>query len=272
MAVTVFATSQSCDAQEVPSPPSRRVKVKPDIVYGKPDEPMHRADLYIPEDSSESLLPGVIMIHGGAWSAGDKGHDRLHARRLAARGYVVMAINYRLAPAHKYPSQLEDCRLALKWLHEHHRDNRIDLERIATWGYSAGGQLAAIMALQPDSQLPTIRAGVCGGTPCDLTMLPPNTKMLDQVFGATPSQSPELYRDASPITFVTSSSPPIFLFHGDKDWLVPQRNSQLMKDRLQMLGVAHEFLSVDGKGHLATFADLSAADKSFEFLDKHLKP
>ncbi len=102
-------------AVEGPLRSSVRIKTETDVVYGDQSEPMHRADLFYPSVvlPAGEKWPVVLMIHGGAWTAGDKSYDRVHARKLAARGYVVVVINYRLAPAHKFPAQLDDCRLAL---------------------------------------------------------------------------------------------------------------------------------------------------------------
>ncbi|XZE20583.1 alpha/beta hydrolase fold domain-containing protein [Pirellulaceae bacterium SH449] len=257
--------------------PSVRIKTETDVVYGDKNEPMHRVDLYFPAEagSAESKLPVVLMIHGGAWTAGDKTYDRIHARKLAARGYFVAVINYRLAPAHKFPAQLEDCRLALSWIQDQALTRNLDLERVAAWGYSAGGHLTALLALMtsPESaELPRLRACVCGGTPFDLTNLPGDSSVLAGVFGSTPAEAPEVYRNASPISHVQRVAPPMFVFHGGKDWLVPNKNAVKMCKLLKENEIEYAYCEVDGKGHLATFADLSIAEKSFDFLDKILKP
>lgn len=257
--------------------PSVRIKAETNVVYGDENEPMHRVDLYFPAaaESSESKLPVVLMIHGGAWTAGDKTYDRIHARKLASRGYFVAVINYRLAPAHKFPAQLDDCRLALSWIQGQAATRNLDLERVAAWGYSAGGHLTALLALMtgPESaELPRLRACVCGGTPFDLTNLPGDTSVLAGVFGAKPAEAPEVYRNASPVSHVQRIAPPMFVFHGGKDWLVPNKNALKMCELLKENDIEHAYCEVDGKGHLATFVDLNVAEKSFDFLDKILKP
>lgn len=257
--------------------PFVRIKTETDVVYGDEGEPMHRLDLYFPAaaESSESKLPVVLMIHGGAWTAGDKTYDRIHARKLASRGYFVAVINYRLAPAHKFPAQLEDCRLALSWIQSQSATRNLDLERVAAWGYSAGGHLTALLALTiaPESaELPRLQACVCGGTPFDLTNLPSESSVLEGVFGAKPAEAPEVYRNASPISHVQRIAPPMFVFHGGKDWLVPNKNALKMCELLKENDIEHVYCEVEGKGHLATFADLNVAEKSFDFLDKILKP
>lgn len=265
-------------AVEGPLRSSVRIKTETDVVYGDQSEPMHRADLFYPSVvlPAGEKWPVVLMIHGGAWTAGDKSYDRVHARKLAARGYVVVVINYRLAPAHKFPAQLDDCRLALSWIKSQAEKRSFDLNRIAAWGYSAGGHLTALLALTDAPAIaevmPRLQVCVCGGAPFDLTNLPGDTEVLAGVFGKTPSQAPEVYQQASPITHVKQNAPPMFVFHGTKDWLVPNKNALKMCELLEQNDVDHQYCEVPGKGHLATFADLEVAEKSFDFLDKFLRP
>ncbi|MCU0720150.1 MAG: alpha/beta hydrolase, partial [Pirellula sp.] len=255
-----------------------RIKTETDVVYGELSEPMHRADLFYPSEAlpDGEKRPVVLMIHGGAWTAGDKSYDRVHARKLAARGYCVVVINYRLAPTHKFPAQLDDCRLALSWIMSQAEQRSLDVDRIAAWGYSAGGHLTALLALteapKPEGSAPRLQVCVCGGAPFDLTNLPGDTEVLAGVFGKTPAQAPEVYQQASPISHVTKNTPPMFVFHGTKDWLVPNKNAVKMCQLLQENDVDYEYCEVPGKGHLATFADFEVAEKSFDFLDKFLRP
>lgn len=254
------------------------VSVDRNVVYGTEEEPMHRADIYRPRfmgraaDSAKMQLPAVVIIHGGAWTLGDKMNDTVHAKKLAARGYCVLSINYRLAPKYQFPAQLEDCRLALQWVSDNAASLNIDPKRIGVWGYSAGGHLAALMALAADGKTPRPAACVSGGTPFDLTLIPPDAKTLSIVFGGTPRSLPDVYRNASPIVHVSADDPPMFLFHGAKDWLVSEENSASMKLRLEEAQVQFEYVSVPNKGHLATFVDMSTVERSFKFLDMYLHP
>ncbi len=251
------------------------VKIERNVVYGDQNEPMHRGDIYVRGDLAKSpdrKLPVIIVIHGGAWTVGDKVNDTVHAKRLAERGYWVMSINYRLAPTHPFPSQLDDCERALTWVVDNAEQLRIDTDRIGVWGYSAGGHLAALLALQPGRDKPDVKVCVSGGTPFDLSLIPKNTQALRAVFGGTPEEVPEVYKRASPIEYVSTDSPPVFLFHGEKDWLVPTLFSEAMKRKLRDCGVKHEFVEVPGKGHLTTFVDMQVAERSFCFLDEHLRP
>jgi acetyl esterase/lipase len=252
--------------------PSKEIEIDFDQVYGDQGEPMHRADIYRPTGRSEGArLPCVLLIHGGGWSLGDKRNDSLHARRLAGYGFVVVAVNYRLAPQHVFPAQLDDCWTALDWITKNDEKLGVDSDRLGTWGYSAGGHLSALIATQPRDGFPRVKASVVGGAPCDLTYIPKDTKVLSPVFGGTRSEYPDRYRDASPVTHVSSDDPPIFLYHGSKDWLVPTHASRAMEAALLEHDVPHEFLLVENKAHIMTFLDMDAAAQSFKFLKTHLQ-
>jgi len=262
LAIPVGAQQEPIDAD---------LKISRNVVYGDESEPMHRADLYrLKSNAPHTSNPGIILIHGGAWFAGDKTNDILHAKRLATMGFVVMAINYRLAPKHPFPAQIDDCYLAQEWFNLHARELGVDPDKVGVWGYSAGGHLAALLATNPKDGLPRIKAAVVGAAPCDLTLIPEDSKILSSFLGGSRATVPQRYRDASPVTHVSSDDPPVFLFHGSKDWLVPPVMSKAMRDVLEEKGVPFEYLVVDKKAHLMTFIDHEATEKSFLFLKSHL--
>jgi acetyl esterase/lipase len=190
---------------------------------------------------------------------------------MARKGFVVMAINYRLSPKHKWPAHLDDCFESLSWLSRNAKDWYGDTERVATWGYSAGAQLALLTALNPRKDLPKIRAVVAGGAPCDLTFIPENTKAIATVLGGTRAEVPERYREASPISFVSSDAPPVYFFHGDDDFLVPLSNSMKMHELLLGKGVHAIHRTIAGKGHLIAFLDQQSRLEAIEFLQRSLQ-
>ena len=107
-----------------------------------------RARAYTPLAAHAGPLPLVMFLHGGGWIGGDLDSHDATCRALAnASGCKVVAIDYRLAPEHKFPAGLNDCFAALRWLAEHAADLGIDARRIAVCGDSAGGNLAAAVAL-----------------------------------------------------------------------------------------------------------------------------
>lgn len=240
-----------------------------DQVYCEVAGTKQGADVYLPDD--QALHPGVLLIHGGAWSSGDKSHMRDHGRELAQAGYVAVVINYRLAPRFKYPAQLDDCRAALVWVKEHAAEYHIDLNRLAVYGYSAGGHLAAMLATDPVADLPPIRVAVLGGAPCDLTLLPEDSRVIAHVLGGTRSQRPLAYQNASPINYLSSDDCPMFFFHGGTDAIVPQQWSLAMYERAKTLGITTEYYVVEKQGHLITYVHPEARRAAIAFLNTHLQ-
>ena len=107
-----------------------------------------RARAYTPRDAREGALPLLVWLHGGGWVAGDLDNHDATCRALAnASGCKIVAIDYRLAPEHKFPAGLDDCYAATRWLATHGDSLGIDPRRIAIAGDSAGGNLAAAVTL-----------------------------------------------------------------------------------------------------------------------------
>lgn len=246
---------------------ARPIRAERNLVFRQVGDTAVTADLYRPDD--EAIYPLVIVIHGGAWSAGDKWQVSDHARELAQAGFVALAINYRLAPAHLLPDQIDDCRTALQWAAQQASRWRADASRACLWGYSAGGHLSALLATRPQPNDPPICAVVAGGAPCDFEFIPPASAALAHVFGGTRAELPAVYQQASPIAHVSGDTPPIFFFHGEVDALVPAASSRRMHDQLRAVGVQSAHHLVPGRGHLLTFIDSSSRRLAIDFLRSH---
>ena len=239
-----------------------------------------RADMFVPTEKGR--FPGVLMIHGGGWTAGSKAQMVGHAQMAAERGYTVMSINYRLAPKHKFPAQIHDCKTAIRWWRERAAEYQLDPDRIAAYGYSAGGHLACMMGvcdpnvgLEGDGlggTIPTaVQAVVAGGAPCDFRGMPPESTMLSYWLEGTRAENPKVYQQASPQAAVSSDDPPTFFYHGSKDWLVPIHSAQKMKVALDAAGVLTRFHTCEGKGHINSFMNRDAMLHAMDFLDEVLK-
>jgi len=257
------ASSEANDSDKAP------LQIGRDLVFSEGEDYKLTADLYRP--LSDELCPIVIMIHGGAWIAGDKWQVADHAKQMARSGFVVMAINYRLSPKFQWPAHLDDCFTALEWMKLHADQWKGDTNRIGTWGYSAGAQLALMTAMNPRENSSKIKAVVAGGAPCDLTFVPEHTKALSVFLGGTRSEVPERYRDASPISFISEDDPPAYFFHGEEDFLVPLSNSLEMRNSLVAAGIQAIHHTVLGKGHLIAFLDPQSRLDAIQFLKIHLK-
>jgi acetyl esterase/lipase len=246
-----------------------RLRIESDVAFQTIDGVSVYADLFRPRN--DDRLPGIIMIHGGAWVTGDKWSVITHAQEMAREGFVVMTINYRLAPKFQWPAQWDDCRQALRWLSEHAEQWKVDVERIGTWGYSAGGHLALMMALDQAADLPPVKACVAGGAPCDLSALAANGKLLKGFLGGTRAERPDRYREASPTSRLSSDDPPLFFFHGNRDVVVPIDNSRTCYEQAKKIGLQADYFQADDLGHLMTLMNPEARRQAIDFFKKHLQ-
>lgn len=256
------------------------VDVARDVIYAEHDDGPLRADVYRPKDLS--VHPGVLLVHGGSWRRGNKQRMASVAERLAQHGYVAVSIDYRLAPKHKFPAQLYDCKAAVRWMRANAATLRIDPDHIGGFGYSAGGHLVALLATtdeDDDLEGPAavgappsrIEAAVFGAAPTDLRAFLYNPTFYF-FLGGSKDALPEIYAAASPINFVSADDPPMFLYHGRRDWMVDVSQSQSMMTSLLRAGVPAEYYEAPG-GHFRTFLeDDEPVREAVAFLDRWLKP
>lgn len=235
-----------------------------DVVYApRKDEPL-RADVYRP--TADGPFPGVLCVHGGAWTFGNKNHIAGIAQRLARAGYTAVTINYRLAPKHKFPAQIEDCRAALLWIRKNAEQHKIDPKRLGAWGYSAGGHLVTLLGVGDAG----LRAVVAGGAPCDFRQIPPDSPKLAFWLGGTRRQLPKPYESASPANFISPDDPPVFFYHGRRDHMVSLRQPTAMAAALKESGVTAKLYVIPGSGHIGAYFNRAAQTEAVKFLDKHL--
>lgn len=251
--------------------PTRTVfSVERDRIYSPPGWPETlRADLYRP--IGEGQRPAVLLIHGGGWAPPDRRSQMTSiAERLAARGYVVMNATYRLAPKHQHPAAVDDLRQALAWLREQASELGARPDRVAAFGYSAGGHLAALLGTLDAPADQRIQAVVAGGAPTELAKWP-DGKLVVRYLGGRPDEVPERYAAASPIRHVSADDPPVFLYHGALDMVVPLDHATDYKAALDRVGVRSELYIEGGRGHVAAFLlDGGAVDAAIDFLDRTL--
>ncbi|MDQ3705434.1 MAG: alpha/beta hydrolase [Chloroflexota bacterium] len=224
-----------------------------------------KLDLFLPRPGN-GPAPVVVYIHGGSWVGGDKFEVGLAGNELAKKGYAVASINYRLGPKHKWPAQIQDAKCAVRYLRASARQYNLDPNRIAAWGSSAGGHLAAMLGLTDASagfdnsgqhldQSSRVQAVVDMFGPTDLNAYDPDKflKGIGQaVFGVTRDEpgARELLRRASPVTYAANAAGvPFLILHGDKDSLVPLSQSQALYDRLIAGGSQAELVVVKNGEH-----------------------
>jgi acetyl esterase/lipase len=211
------------------------------------------ANIYRPE--APGKYPVLLLIHGGSWQRGTASDNETFAWYFANRGYVVMSIEYRLAPRWRWPAQLEDVRSALESLRTNERSYEVDSDRMAIIGWSAGGHLALASAYS-DQQM--VRAVVSFYGPADLTEGwndPPKPDpvsirtLLEAFMGGTPEAMPFRYREASPITYAGPNSPATLQIQGLRDHVVRPRFARDLHQRLKGAGARSTLLEIPWAEH-----------------------
>lgn len=219
------------------------VQVMRDVVFRVVDGDTLTFDIYTPSDTG--MRPILVQVYGGAWQRGDPGDFAEFASYFAHQGYVVVAVDYRHAPAFIFPAPVEDVRFALEWIATNASRLRADTSRMALVGRSAGAHLAMMVAYAIDA--PRIRGVVNFYGPVDLVegyAHPPepdplNVRAIEEAFiGGTPTSMPAQYRNASPLSLVTRKLPPSLLLYGERDHIVESRFGELLAGRLHAEGTA----------------------------------
>ena len=227
----------------------RGVEVTRDIVYRRVAGTILKLDVVAPATDG-TKRPAIIQIHGGSWVMGDKREQGWPLiSHLAANGWVCFNLNYRLSPGATFPDHLVDLKAGLAWVREHADQWGIDPNFIAVTGGSAGGHLAALMALtanNPEYQPgfedadTSLQAAVPIYGVYDFTSrhgklrLPFWYRRLEgQIMKAFRDDEPEKFRRASPIDQIHAKAPPFFVIHGDRDTLAPVEEARYFASQLR---------------------------------------
>ncbi|MDA3872733.1 MAG: alpha/beta hydrolase [Kiritimatiellae bacterium] len=266
---TIFILMISCSLMSGCGVSRRGYSVSENLPYVPQGHNRQVGDLYLPE--SEGPWPVMLVIHGGGWNARDRSDMEKFGRRLSREGIAVYNIDYRLAPGHPHPAQLEDVRAALSHLILLAETHLLDLERVGILGYSAGAHLALLAASRPVDSHPPIRAVVAGGAPVNLSTYPDSPYIIDLI-GGPRDEFPEIYREASPLTHIGPDHPPALLYHGRWDLLVEVEQSRMYQQALLTSGVPVTLIERPVFGHLATFAfDRCTHRATLRFLRDHFQ-
>ena len=225
-------------------------------------------DLYRPSSSGHAA-PVLVDIHGGGWVAGDAtvtpaSLDGDVERSLVDRGWVFVSINYRLAPDHPWPAQIEDATCAIRFLRADALALHIDPDRMAVMGASAGGHLASLVGLAGNrpaftgddhrGQSAAVEAVVDLYGPTDLTSpdwaSSPGIEILSrQTFGVAAGRDAPVLVAASPVTYVQPGAPPFLVVQGAEDRIVPPSQSRELVARLDAAGDRATLIMVHNAGH-----------------------
>jgi acetyl esterase/lipase len=282
----VGALNAQIETQTRPPVPTQTKSISylTNIPYVTGGDRLQQLDLYVPTDRRGEPL--IVVLHGGGWVGGDKAGDSLNPVLLDLLwdGYAIASINYRLAPAANWPTQIQDCKAAIRWLRAHANDYGYDPNRVGAYGESAGGHLAAVLGTSSGTTIFDVGENLgyssavsCAADlfgPTDLISLALNPAVgpvvVPQLLGGPVQEHLDLARSANPITYVHHHEPPMLVIHGTDDALVPYSQSVLLVRAMRGVTAPYYFHTVIGGGHNGYFGYLGQGIGLFE--DRAVKP
>ena len=242
-----------------------------DIPYGTGSGRDLLLDVLRPDVPMAPPRPAVIWVHGGGWRGGSR--EPNPNPLLARRGFVTASIGYRLSDEAIFPAQIHDVKAAIRFLRHNANHWGIDPERIGIWGHSAGGHLAALMAVS--AGLPALEGeGGCADESSEVQAAAPMSPTTDFLVDWYRESGLPVHEDglsaiaelldgldlddpvirdraalASPVAMVTAEAAPMLIVHGSDDDLVPIRQARKLVEGLTKVGVEASLLELPGIGH-----------------------
>lgn len=265
-----------------------KITVIPDLPYAETQNNRQRLDLLLPKQPlQDGPLPLVVFIHGGGWQKGDRRSGIGMLAPLVALGkYAGASIGYRLTNEAQWPSQIHDCKAAIRFLRANASRHGYDGDRIAVIGTSAGGHLVAMLGTS--AGVPELEGSLGEFTnhssrvscvidffgPSDLATMggwhnSPDSPEARLLGGAIP-ETKELARNASPIQYVTADDAPFLIIHGTNDQLVPFEQSVALQQKLSAAGVTALLIPIEGGGH-GRFQNTELDERIVAFLENQLR-
>jgi len=236
------------------------------VRYADDDDPDHVMSVFLPD--GEGPFPALVLIYGGGWAVGSRtGLWALRGEYYASRGIASFVIDYQLSTSEmpSWPTAIQDVVCAVRHIKKNARRYRIDPDRVATMGNSAGGHLASLVGtLQGDEPF---LEGACGDPnvgsrvvlvadlngPTDLELAADLGQgplwLAEQFLGATYTDQPWLWRRASPDSYISSDDPVFVIGHGTEDRIVLPEISISFASQLEEAGVETYLVLVEGAGH-----------------------
>lgn len=247
--------------------PSAPVVTKTDVIYGRVEGSALLANIAYPD--GPSLKPAILSVHGGRWRAGNRADaSSIKVAQWAEFGYFAMSIDYRLVGGSPAPAPQLDLLCAIRWLHAHADEYRIDPERIYLIGQSAGGQMVSLVAAAGEAGFPRVggwekarsdvRAVISVAATYEL-----NSLSWGNLWTPAGDNVEEARRHASPITHVKPGMKPLLVIHSDDDKSVPVQQAADMVEKLKAAGVQHRYVHYTDKGHMGITDDVIREARAF---------
>jgi len=242
--------------------------IQRDIPYAQDANPYHLMNAYIPE--GEGPFPALVYIHGGGWTSGHRDSYDIVGSFYARRGIAGFSIDYTLTAKNKssWPQAIQDVILAIRHIRENSAQYRIDPERVAVMGDSAGGHLASLAGTLSGNE--SFLAGTAGNLaissrvclvidyygPTDFQFIGecgPSFNpygLVEKFLGdVTYEMNQSRWIEASPATYITADDPIFVITHGTNDAIVPIAISESFISKLDVVGVETHFVKAEGGDH-----------------------
>ena len=234
------------------------IDIERDQVFREVGGSALHVDVYKPAEQPPRAA--VAYFHGGGWEVGERtDYEAGRMIPLAERGFLVASFQYRFTGVARFPAQLQDARAAVEWLRREASRYGVAGNKVGAWGASAGGHLAALLALgNPEAgERPDVDAGVAwfaaldfsvltGGSPLEQEILPSTT---DSLLGGSFDRHDARHRAANPIALVSGGAAPMLLVTGDRDRVTEWSGSMRMHHALVGAGATSSLLLFGGAGH-----------------------
>ena len=271
IAAVILVVATTATAQ-----PSAPIVTKTDVIYGRVEGAALLANIAYPD--GPSLKPAIISVHGGRWRAGNRADaSSIKVTQWAEFGYFAMSIDYRLVGGSPAPAPYLDMLTAIRWLHAHAEEYRIDPERVYLIGQSAGGQMVSLFAAAGEAGFPRtggwekartdVRAVISVAATYELNSLSWGNLWtpFDSAQGKPIDGKPveEARRHASPINHVKPGMKPLLVIHSDDDKSVPVQQAADMVEKLKAAGVQHRYVHYTDKGHMGITEDVIREARAF---------
>lgn len=247
--------------------PSAPVVTKTDVIYGRVEGAALLANIAYPD--GPSLKPAIISVHGGRWRAGNRADaSSIKVTQWAEFGYFAMSIDYRLVGGSPAPAPYLDMLTAIRWLHAHADEYRIDPERVYLIGQSAGGQMVSLFATAGEAGFPRVggwekarsdvKAVISVAATYEL-----NSLSWGNLWTPVDGKVEDARRLASPINHVNPAMKPLLVIHSDDDKSVPVQQAADMVEKLKAAGVQHRYVHYTDKGHMGITDDVIREARAF---------
>jgi acetyl esterase/lipase len=235
------------------------VRVDADIVFYSPRGRDLHLDLFAPE-TGNSPFPAILFIQGSGYNGNNKSCFWREAAYFAARGFIGVCIEHRgLAPdSATWPAILADARAGLAWMQDDRTGYGINPDRIGIVGGSSGGHIAAMLGVNSNAENPSIGGVVVINALLDPIYFAEHRVWseeyqfvidLTDLIGAAYADSPELWRSASPLTYVSNEDPPFLIIRGAQDGSMPAEQNENLQAALQRANVPVEYITIKGGKH-----------------------